>query len=208
MFNHHNQGPVMQTHTKEGLLKYTNTEVISLLNAYSEYKILSSQIASGITPKPVVKFTLMGNMGKMQNLDPFAEARKKLEAIGESMKFQNPLIWIEYKRLAYKNEPEKVIVTLSDLVAHCKVDGICHKRFDSMSAYLRKKYGGLDLTSQEFLDHMTNLEQVSQDPRYIAMCLDQEFQDVWSKNENDSRGKWHDYVLAPLDHDCESNCNC
>ena len=109
------------------------------------------------------------------------------------MKFQNPFIWIEYKRLAYKDEPEKALKVLTDLVGHCKVDGICSKRFSFINKYFREKNNGLDLTSFGFLNQMTDLEQVGQDPRYISMCLDQDFERAWSKNENDPEGKWKNY---------------
>jgi hypothetical protein len=166
-----------------------------LLEAYKEYQTLSLQIELGAASKQA-KFSLMGNMGKMQNLDPQASAKKKLEAIGEGMKFQNPLIWLLYKHLAYKDDPSKAIRTLGDLVSHCKEDGICHKRFDSINSYFRRNNDGKDMTSEEFMGQSLGLENVSQDLRYISMCLDQEFQATWSENENDKSGKWRNYSLT------------
>lgn len=195
MFNQ-NQGLTMRKQTIEELLRFTEGEVDSLLGAYKEYKALSLQIKQGVAPKSTTKFSLMGNMGKMQNLDPLAEAKKKLEAIGEGMKFQNPLIWLLYKHLAYKNDPSKAIRTLGDLVSHCREDGICHKRFDSINSYFRRNNDEKDMTSEEFMGQSLGLENVSQDPRYISMCLDQEFQATWSENENDKSGKWRNYSLT------------
>ncbi len=136
----------------ERLLSYTETEVNSLLLSYSEYKELSKQIDLGqVENKSKPSFSFFKNIGKMQNLDPLANAKKELVKIGEEMKFQNPLIWLTYKYLAYKNEPNKKLSTLTDLREHCKVDGICFRRFDAINFYLRSKHNGLDLNSDSFL---------------------------------------------------------
>jgi hypothetical protein len=194
--------------TKEKLLSYTSSEVIALLKAYEEYKSLAVQIASETVPSTAPKFSFGSNLGKMQNFDPKKELRKELERVAESMKFQNPLIWLDYKRLAYANESGKELKTLSDLITHCEVDGICHRRFDAINLYLRRKYNGKDMRSSSFMSLGTTLENVGQDARFLDMCLDQEFAKLWSEYENSKSGKWREYILTSPDHDCEVNCTC
>lgn len=208
MFHKHNEGVEhMNAASTESLFEYTDKEVAWLLSAYQEYKTLAEQIESGaiVTEKP--KFSLFDRLGVMQNLDPLAKAKKKLEKIGESMKFQNPLIWLRYKLEAYKNEPGKEINTVGDLIAHCKVDGICHKRFDAINTYLRGRYEGKDLTDSTFVDPSFSLEDLARDPRYISLCFDLLFQTKWSRHENDTVGKWQGYAF--VDEPAERySCGC
>lgn len=197
----------MNTTSTESLFEYTDKEVAWLLSAYQEYKTLAGQIESGAFLAEKPKFTLLGKPGVMQNLDPLAKAKKRLEQIGESMKFQNPLIWLRYKLEAYKNEPGKELRTVSDLIAHCKIDGICHKRFDAINTHLRGKYDGKDLTDPRFVDPSLGLEDLALDPRYISLCFDLLFQTKWSRHENDTVGKWGRYAFAdePIE---QYSCGC
>ena len=209
MLNQQNGEPNMETMTAEEKLRnYTSVQVGALLKAYETYKSLASQITSDMVVPATPKFSFGSNQGKMQNLDPKRELRKELEQIGESMKFQNPLIWLSYKYSAYQNEPGKELSTLHDLIAHCKVDGICHRRFDAINLYLRRKYDGKDMTSSAFMDQSMSLLDVGKDSKFIDMCLDKEFMNIWSEHENSKSGKWKDYVLTSPDHDCEINCTC
>lgn len=187
----------MQKSELEKLTDYTKIEVNALLLSYEKYKKLSRQINSGeILQSPKAKFSLFKSLGKMQNLDPLADAKKELNKIGEDMKFQNPLIWLTYKDVAYKNEPGKTLTTLGDLRSHCKVDGICFRRFDAINFYLRSKHNGLDLNSDSFLNEDTILEELGKDERFLSLCLDQDFMDLWHSNENDKTGKWKNYKIS------------
>ena len=209
MFNQQNGEPNMGIMTAEEKLRnYTSVQVGALLKAYETYKSLSSQITSDVDVPAAPKFSFGINQGKMQNFDPKRELRQEIERVSESMKFQNPLIWLGYKYSAYQNEPGKELFTLHDLIAHCKVDGICHRRFDAINLYLRRKYEGKDMTSSAFMDQSMSLLDVGKDSRFIDMCLDKEFMKVWSEHENSQSGKWKDYVLTSPDHDCEINCTC
>lgn len=40
------------------------------------------------------------------------ELKLKLDKLGDDMKFDNPLIWLGYKRLAYANNPAKKVGTI------------------------------------------------------------------------------------------------
>ncbi len=138
---------------------------------------------------------------------------RELEDLGVAMKYQNPLIWLNYKYLAYKNKRDKkgeslFIDTLAKLIEHCSGGDICIRRFDAINLYLRRKHEGKDLTSAAFIDPATTLDMVGKDPRFINMCLDQEFRAMWSAHENAASGKWQNYVLTNPDHDCEVNCTC
>ena len=209
MLTTQSEGQIMETATNmDDLLEYTRKEVDDLLTAYKKYKDIAALIADEGIPTNAPKFTLQGQPGKMQNLDPKKNLRKQLEEIGASMKFQNPLIWLGYKRLAYRDEPTNALLTLSDLVKHCQVDGICHRRFDAINLYMRRNHGGIDMRSQAFMHPSTTLETVEQDPRFLNMCLDPAFTKMWSEHENCKAGKWRKYVLTMPDHDCEINCTC
>lgn len=209
MFNQSSGEPAMKLQSEEAsLLSYTDSEVKNLLAMYAKYKSLASQLASEADPAAAPKFRFGSNLGKMQNFDPKIEIKKELENVGEAMKFQNPLIWLNYKYLAYQDEPGKALLTLRDLITHCEVDGICHRRFDAINLYLRRKYGGKDMKSSSFMAPAMSLADVGQDARFIDMCLDQEFAKLWSEHENSPSGKWREYVLTSPDHDCEVNCTC
>jgi hypothetical protein len=223
-----NKGEAMNTTSSESLFDYTRREVDSLLVAYEHYKTLSAQIASGIVPSEKPKFSLLGKPGVVQNLDPLAEARKRLEEIGNGMKFQNPLIWLTYKYEAYKDE-EKPLTTVADLVAHCEVDGICRKRFHAITTYLREKYSGKDLIGPDtsswplakrliqraktflkgepLFNSTMSLEELAKDKRFITICFDLSFQTKWSRHENDGTGKWKHYAFE--DEPAEKySCGC
>lgn len=225
-----NKGEPMNMTSSESLFDYTRREVDSLLAAYEQYKTLSAQIASGVVPSEKTKFSLLGKPGVMQNLDPLAEAKKRLEKIGDGMKFQNPLIWLTYKYEAYKNE-EKPLKTVADLIAHCKVDGICHRRFDSINTHLRGKHEGKDLSGPDIsswslyqkvlyklqllldrrryalVDSRLSLEELAKDRRFVALCFDLSFQSKWSRHENDPAGKWKHYAFR--DEPAEKySCGC
>lgn len=208
MFNNENGGPTMKSSNEAELLRYTDSEVKSLLSMYTRYKDLASQLVSEATPATAPKFSFASNRGKMQNLDPKGAIKKELERVGEAMKFQNPLIWLTYKYLAYQDEPGKALTTLRDLIVHCEVDGICHRRFDAINLYLRRKYGGKDMRSPSFMAPTMNLSDVGLDARFVGMCLDPEFAKMWSEHENSQSGKWREYKLSSPDHDCEVNCTC
>ncbi len=196
MSHKHEGEQVMNTTSSESLFEYTDKEVASLLSAYLAYKALSEEIESGAFNSEKPKFSLLGKPGIMQNLDPLAEAKKKLEKIGDGMKFQNPLIWLRYKLEAYRNEPGKELKTVNDLIAHCKIDGICHKRFDAINTCLREKYDGKDLTDPAFVDPSLSLEDLARNPKYISLCFDLLFQTKWSRHENDRTGKWQHYAFT------------
>lgn len=182
----------MDRSTVDALMAYSRSQVDTLLAQYKEYKELDSAIKSGVAVT-TRKFSLMGNLGAMQNLDPLADAKKRLADIGDAMKFQNPLIWLMYKYEAYRNEPGKALSTVADLVAHCQVDGICHKRFDAINTYLRRTIGK-DITDEKLQN--VSLGDLAHNPDYIQMCLHLPFQKKWSKHENDPAGKWCTYVLG------------
>ncbi|MEN9552137.1 MAG: hypothetical protein RI935_514 [Candidatus Parcubacteria bacterium] len=196
----------MNTTSNESLFEYTRREVDALLLAYKNYKELDAQIASGLILSEKPKFNLLGKPGVMQNLDPLAEAKKRLDEIGNGMKFQNPLIWLIYKYEAYQHE-DKPLKTVADLIAHCEVDGICHRRFDAINRYLREKHNGGDITNLAFVSPETSMEDLAKDKRFIAICFDLSFQTKWSRHENDRAGKWKHYAFdkEPVE---KYSCGC
>lgn len=212
-----NQGEIsMQQNKVETLEADSSKAVAVLLNQYSTYLELEKILKINIDhrKKTQKKFSFQGGsvqyMGDAVKLTPTSREEIKLEQknLSDAAKFQNPLIWLEFKRKAYIGEPENELLTLADIVRHTSKDGVCHRRFDAINLYLRRKYEGKDMTSSAFIDQSMSLLDVGKDSRFIDMCLDNEFMNVWSENENSKSGKWKDYVLTSPDHDCEINCTC
>lgn len=202
--------------TVETFVTESAKAVAVLLDQYSTYLELSRILKTGIdhrkrTPK---KFSFSGGpvqyMGDGVKLTPELREAVELEqkTLSDEMKFQNPLIWIEYKRKAYVNDPENILVSIKDIILHTSKDGICKKRFDAINLYLRRKHDGKDMRSSAFMDPNMSLEDVGKDPRYLDMCLDPTFTEIWSNYENSKSGKWKDYVLTSPDHNCEEICSC
>lgn len=175
------------TSNPEQVLTYSRAETDKLLKMYAEYKALGKKIKEAPTS------IFSRKPGKMSEGAEVRRLKYEQARLGDEMKFQNPLIWMMYKYEAYKNEGEKSISTLRLLRTHCKIDGICAKRYDFINAALRQKNRGEDLTRDEFLAADTDLSTVISDQRFINLSLDLQFMTEWSKHENDKAGKWKNY---------------
>jgi len=185
---------------------YSRHEVRELLSKYQAYKTISSQIVEiekKIQEEREVKVVARGGWlmggGKMVSHDPHAQQRGEIAKllqeqnnIGLSMKFQNPLIWAMYKHEAYVLEPG-AIGTVDDLVLHCQVDGICHKRIAYINTWLHShgESKGLD---DGLFEGATPIPLMYSDVRFTAMLTDMLFMKEWSEFENHEQGKWYRYA--------------
>jgi hypothetical protein len=88
--------PGERTKTLESFIQYSESEVEKLLSMYKDYMTTQIEIEeiNSQKNKPVQKFSFFTSTtgGKYTNLSQTADLEKKLESIGNKMKFQNPLI--------------------------------------------------------------------------------------------------------------------
>lgn len=127
---------------------------------------------------------------------------RKLDKLGDDMKFDNPIIWIMYKFEAYKNETWK-IETVKDLIKHCfkRPDYICWKRIDFLAKYLKEKFN-LDIFDENSIDQNENILNFLKENNYIQiLSQDEDFMKNWLKFEYftkwDIVAKWENYKKTP-----------
>ena len=121
-----------------------------------------------------------------------------LDKLWDDMKFDNPLIWIGYKRLAYANNPEKKVETIWELKKHCerKTD-ICHKRLDFLNEHLKSDFW-IDLFDEnqvkseqslvDFIKENQAIKKLSQDEQFMTQWLQNEYFQIDGKV-----AKWQNY---------------
>ena len=121
-----------------------------------------------------------------------------LDKLWDDMKFDNPLIWIGYKRLAYANNPEKKVETIWELKKHCerKTD-ICHKRLDFLNEHLKSDFW-IDLFDEnqvkadqslvDFIKENEAIKKLSQDEQFMTQWLQNEYFQIDGKV-----AKWQNY---------------
>jgi hypothetical protein len=122
-------------------------------------------------------------------------AEKQIKEIGDRMRFQNPIIWLLYKRNAYKNNEskplrkkvngDKEINNWGDLLDHCSdaVDGTCAKRFDFIQKYYQQKTGKTLRMQFDLGQDLENLEIVKV---FEGFSKDPVFMVDWYKHENNT----------------------
>lgn len=122
-----------------------------------------------------------------------------LDQLGDDMKFDNPLVWLGYKRLAYAKGPVKKVDTIWSLLKHCEREtDICHKRLD----FLNKKLGesaDINLFNSEKIDqNQTLVDFLKQSDAIQKLCADEQFMQEWLEHEyfqvQGKAAKWQDYV--------------
>lgn len=95
-----------------------------LIAMYNEYKELTEQI--GKLEKTQAKLILTGQDTSATERMLYSVAQKRAK-LSDTMTFDAPRIWIEYKYRAYQNEAQP-IATMHDLRLHCsKPDYICKR---------------------------------------------------------------------------------
>lgn len=119
----------------------------------------------------------------------------KQKYLWESMKYDNPFIWLEYKRRAYA-ETASSVRTIGDLKKHCQSPTyICHKRLMFLHGILKRDFG-LDIFSDTIdsnillIDFLENgsVQAISQNPTYMQEWLWYEYFSLDGRT-----AKWENY---------------
>lgn len=178
----------------ESTLEYSNQQINWLIEQYRLYADLEKQIKEmGSHPPKGFKINL-SIKSPIKSVNPADHLKKQQRDVGIGMKFQNPYIWAMYKFLAYKDDPVKNLQTLSDLKAHCKIDGICSKRFAFINSWLRTKNNGTDFHTGIANDE-DGIDRIASSDAFTALLLDEDFMTEWSSHENNPKGKWFAYKV-------------
>ena len=161
-----------------------------LLNQYKDYMNMYNE-----------KLALEAEYAKNQDSKLAQEIQQldiALDKLWDDMKFDNPLIWIGYKRLAYANNPEKKVGTIWELKKHCerKTD-ICHKRLDFLNEHLKSDFW-IDLFDEnqvkadqslvDFIKENEAIKKLSQDEQFMTQWLQNEYFQIDGKV-----AKWQNY---------------
>ena len=161
-----------------------------LLNQYKDYMNMYNE-----------KLGLEAEYSKNQDSKLAQEIQQldiALDKLWDDMKFDNPLIWIGYKRLAYANNPEKKVETIWELKKHCerKTD-ICHKRLDFLNEHLKSDFW-IDLFDEnqvkaeqslvDFIKENEAIKKLSQDEQFMTQWLQNEYFQIDGKV-----AKWQNY---------------
>ena len=161
-----------------------------LLNQYKDYMNMYNE-----------KLGLEAEYAKNQDSKLAQEIQQldiALDKLWDDMKFDNPLIWIGYKRLAYANNPEKKVETIWELKKHCerKTD-ICHKRLDFLNEHLKSDFW-IDLFDEnqvkadeslvDFIKENEAIKKLSQDEQFMTQWLQNEYFQIDGKV-----AKWQNY---------------
>jgi hypothetical protein len=117
------------------------------------------------------------------------------EEISDGMTFRTPLIWIQYKRYAYRGQSTE-IRTVKDFIAHCTPEGyICTKRFHFLNTGLIKL--GYASFESVFPSDML-LSDVESHLAFVRLLQSKEFIEMWKTYEyymeNDKSKKWKLYT--------------
>ena len=161
-----------------------------LLNQYKDYMNMYNQ-----------KLDLETEYAKNQDSKLAQEIQQldiALDKLWDDMKFDNPLIWIGYKRLAYANNPEKKVETIWELKKHCeKKTDICHKRLDFLNEHLKSDFW-IDLFDEnqvkaeqslvDFIKENEAIKKLSQDEQFMTQWLQNEYFQIDGKV-----AKWQNY---------------
>ncbi len=161
-----------------------------LLNQYKDYMNMYNE-----------KLALETEYAKNQDSKLAQEIQQldiALDKLWDDMKFDNPLIWIGYKRLAYANNSEKKVETIWELKKHCerKTD-ICHKRLDFLNEHLKSDFW-IDLFDEnqvkaeqslvDFIKENEAIKKLSQDEQFMTQWLQNEYFQIDGKV-----AKWQNY---------------
>jgi len=172
--------------------------ILKLIEQYKDYMRILEQ-----------KQELENRLGDMSNSQEELEGITrsigtlafKLQKLWDAMKFDNPFIWIGYKKAAYE-WTENEIPTLWAFRDHCAIDNpdsryICKKRFLFLNHILKERYQ-IDLSQDSDILHAgTNLEDILALPEIEELSRDEDFMRKWLWYEYFERGgktmKWENY---------------
>jgi len=157
-----------------------------LVEQYNEYMELEKQIQD-----------LKEKLKKSSDLDISKQItllQLKQKYLWESMKYDNPFIWIEYKRLAYAWTESKV-ETIWELRKHCESPTyICHKRLMFLNSILKERW--VDIFDEEIdektllIDFLNNwlIQEISKNDEIMQEWLTYEYFET-----DDRVAKWENF---------------
>lgn len=127
---------------------------------------------------------------------------EKLQHISDSMKFDNPVVWMMYKHLAYK-DTDHPILNIGAFIEHCGGHGdICSKRYLFLRTYL------IDSKSTDIesvFEKRASLEKLYTNENILKLVEDAVFINEWKKHEYNTidgkTAKWKSY-------NDEESCPC
>ena len=117
----------------------------------------------------------------------------ELQVLSDSMTYDTPRIWIEYKYCAYKDEPQPIL-TMHDFRLHCSKPGyICTARFEFLNHALAQE-GYVPLDNRAVYPDDMKLSDLLEQSLLDTLC-EQTFS-KWRSQEcyRDATGavrKWH-----------------
>jgi hypothetical protein len=127
-------------------------------------------------------------------LDSVSRLESEKKVLWDSMKYQNPYVWLQYKLQAYKDSP-KAIITIWDLKKHCEEPTyICHKRLQFLSNILLTQYN-IDIFD-ESLENL-DIQEVIWFPQLMEISQNENHMQNWSLYEfysiNGETAKWENF---------------
>lgn len=126
----------------------------------------------------------------------FAKIKNDMAILWDDMKYDNPIIWLQYKNHAYRWTSSE-IPTIWEFIKHCfkNLDYICGRRIDFFAKNLEKKFGiniyelEPNMTFDEFLEtYHKELWELCQDEKFMNLWLRYEYFTIWERT-----AKWENY---------------
>lgn len=127
-------------------------------------------------------------------LDSVSRLESEKKVLWDSMKYQNPYVWLQYKLQAYKDSP-KAIITIWDLKKHCEEPTyICHKRLQFLSNILLTQYN-IDIFDESLED--LDIQEVIWFSQLMEISQNENHMQNWSLYEfysiNGETAKWENF---------------
>lgn len=174
--------------SKEALFSISYAKMSDLIKQYSLYKSVESKISD--TSDELLR----------------KELSVELQAISDSMKFDNPIVWMLYKHHAYK-DTDHPILTVGAFRAHCSSHGdICSKRYAFLRSFIIDTQR-IDISSDVFTHSTSPIEQLYTHESIIEATLNPEFTELWNSFEfytkEEKAAKWQNY-----ERNNDDSCPC
>lgn len=148
-------------------------EVKALCEMYNTYVHLTKNISAINGSMDILKDENNTVIESSTNLQKYLNDLTKIrQLVSDAMTFGSPLVWIQYKRVAYGGT-EKEIKTIGDFIEHCAPEGdTCNKRYSFLNNCFRNTFGKtikdvfssdqslIDLESSEYLDKLLNNDSI------------------------------------------------
>lgn len=168
-------------------------EVETLLQQYNLYKEVGNQLSGLSRQLAIAKAAGLADNTLQGEYDRLSE---ELQGISDAMTYASPLVWIQYKNEAYKDEAQP-IRTMHDFRLHCSKPGyICTKRFTFLDEYLRSLKKD-SLHDKAVYPDALLLSQLLTSRDLQALVTDDSFMKQWNRYEFYTEGgrvaKWENW---------------